>query len=44
VEVLYSTESSVCVHPGQCVHDSAGVATAFAQAIIVEMHLVILVD
>lgn len=44
MEVLYSTESSVCVHLGHCVHDSAGVATVFAQAIFVEMHLVILVD
>jgi len=45
VEVLYSIESSLCVHLGHCIHDSAGLATtAFAQAIVVEMHLVILVD
>jgi len=43
VEALYSTESSLCVHLSHCVHDSAVVATAFAQAIVVEMHLVILV-
>jgi hypothetical protein len=44
VEVPYSTESSLCVHLGHCVHDSAGVATVFAQAIVVEMHLAILVE
>jgi hypothetical protein len=40
VEVLYSIESSLCIHLSHCVHDSAGVATAFAQA-IVGMDLVI---
>lgn len=45
VEVLYSIESSLCVHLSHCIHDSAGVATtAFAQAIVVGMRLVILVD
>jgi hypothetical protein len=43
-EVLYSMESSLCVHLHYFVHDSAGVVTVFAPVIVVEMHLVIFVD
>jgi len=35
VKVLYSIESSLCVHLSHCVRDSAGVVTAFAEAIVV---------
>lgn len=35
VKVQYSIESSLCVHLSHCVHDSAGVVTVFAEAIVV---------